>query len=134
MKVSDGEIRLAEWILKKWCCTQNPAGCRTCPHASICTAWGSEDIPEEWDIPEPLPEPLERPRIEWLRMLPDSELIKVVFGNKGISCSYCEDDDDENCYLPCYKGVLLWWHKEVTLEKFRKELYLDEPDRTMERP
>ena len=122
MKVSDAEIRLAEWTLKK-CCTQNLAGCRTCPHASRCTAWGHEAIPEEWDIPEPPPEPTKRQRIEWARMLPDKELIMAMENSMG--CSKCDDEDDPNCYQVCADGVLPWWHEVVTLERFRKDAGLN---------
>ena len=84
-----------------------------------------EAIPEEWDIPEPLPEPLERPRIEWLRMLPDSELIKVASEENGFSCSYCEDEDDENCYGTCVQGLLPWWREPVTYDHFREDVNLN---------
>ena len=97
--ISYAEVRVAEWILKK-CCTQNLEGCRTCPHASRCTAWGHEAIPEEWDIPEPPEEPAERPRIEWLRMLATKHLRSTTH--------------------------ISWWIEKVTLEQFRKDVGLDD--------
>ena len=93
-----------------------------------CPVWEHlDDIcePHYWRIPTPPPEPMARQRIEWFRILPDDELIKVVFGNKGLSCSYCEGDSDEYCGLPCHERLLPWWHKEVTLEQFRHDVNLD---------
>ena len=101
-------------------CVKN-SSCTNCQLRDICV-W--ESAPNDWEIPDPPPEPTERQRIEWARMLPDKELIKVAFGNKGLSCSYCEGDSDEYCGLPCHERLLPWWHKEVALEKFRKDVGL----------
>ena len=124
MKVSDAEIRLAEWILKK-CCTQNLEGCRTCPHSSRCTAWGHEAIPEEWDIPEPPPEPAERPRIDWLRMLPDIDAARAIIStiNDGL-CAICSIDM-HTCNGRCKDGVCSWYCKAISLEQFRKDVGME---------
>ena len=79
-------------------------------------------MPVDWDIPGPPPEPIERPRIEWARMLPDKELIMAM--NNSTGCSKCVDEYDPNCYRRCADGVLPWWHKVVTFEQFREDVGL----------
>ena len=100
-------------------CVKN-SSCTNCPLRDICV-W--ESAPNDWEIPDPPPEPTERPRIEWARMLPDKELI-MAMGN-SMDCSKCDDEDDPNCYQDCADGVLPWWHEVCTLEQFRKDVGLN---------
>ena len=97
------EVILALKILKEYCGEQSSDDCDECPLYPVCY----EDAPPmDIDIPESTPEPAKRPRIAWLRMLPDDELIKAASEN--------------------YQGVWRWWHKVVTLWQFRKDVGLDE--------
>ena len=100
-------------------CVKN-SSCTNCQLRDICV-W--ESAPNDWEIPDPPPEPTERPRIEWARMLPDKELIIAMENSMG--CSKCDDEDDPNCYQVCADGVLPWWHEVVTLEQFRKDVGLN---------
>ena len=99
-------------------CVKN-SSCTNCQLRDICV-W--ESAPNDWEIPDPPPEPTERQRIEWARMLPDKELIMAMGNSMG--CSTCDDEDDPNCYQGCADGVLPWWHEVVTLERFRKDVGL----------
>ena len=92
--------------------------CADCQLKNICDGGN----PCSWEIPEPLPEPTKRQRIEWARMLPDKELIMAMGNSMG--CSTCDDEDDPNCYQGCADGVLPWWHEVVTLERFGKDVGL----------
>ena len=94
--------------------------CDCCKIKFACSFSG---IPSTWEIPDPPPEPTERQRIEWARMLPDKELIMAMGNSMG--CSTCDDEDDPNCYQGCADGVLPWWHEVVTLEQFRKDVGLN---------
>ena len=85
-------------------CVKN-SSCTNCQLRDICV-W--ESTPNEWEIPDPPPEPTERPRIEWLIMLPDKEMVSVA----------CEMFD-------CYDGMSEWWHEVVTMEQFRKDVGLN---------
>ena len=98
-------------------CDKN-IGCTDCQLCDICY----DTCADHWKIPDPLPEPTERPRIEWARMLPDKELIMAMGNSMG--CSTCDDEDDPNCYQGCADGVLPWWHEVCTLEQFRKDVGL----------
>ena len=98
------------------CSKQNR--CNECQLYAICYGYA----PHSWLIPDPPPEPTERPRIEWARMLPDKELIMAM--EKSMDCSKCDDEDDPNCYQGCADGVLPWWHEVVTLEQFGKDVGL----------
>ena len=100
-------------------CVKN-SSCTNCQLRDICV-W--ESTPNDWNIPDPPPEPTERQRIEWARMLPDKELIMAMGNSMG--CSMCDDVDDPNCYQGCADGVLPWWHEVVTLEQFRKDVGLN---------
>ena len=100
-------------------CVKN-SSCTNCQLRDICV-W--ESAPNDWEIPDPPPEPTERPRIEWARMLPDKELIMAM--ENSMDCSKCDDEDDPNCYQGCADGVLPWWHEVVTLERFRKDVGLE---------
>ena len=99
-------------------CMSHNNNCDDCPLIHNCIL----PEPYTWDIPAPPPEPTERPRIEWLRMLPDKELIMAMGNSMG--CSKCDDEDDPNCYQGCADGVLPWWHEVVTLERFGKDVGL----------
>ena len=72
--------------------------CNNCQLCDICY----DKCPNDWDIPNPPPE---RQRIEWLRMLPDKNLINSL-DNAGFH------------RMP-------WWHEIVTLEQFRKDVGID---------
>ena len=82
--------------------------CDCCKIKFACSFSG---IPSTWEIPEPPPEPTERQRIEWLRMLPDDEMLDaVIFVYDG--------------RIDYYAGPMDWWHKVVSLEQFRKDVGL----------
>ena len=70
--------------------------CDCCKIKFACSFSG---IPSMWEIPDPPPEPTERQRIEWMRMLPDDEML-LAFDNIGFHSTS-------------------WWHEVVSLEKFR---------------
>ena len=82
--------------------------------------------PCSWEIPDPPPEPTERPRIEWLRMLPDKEMVSV----DAQRCDVCKyKNRPAACEMfDCYDGVSEWWHNAVTLEQFRKDVGLNNED------
>ena len=90
--------------------------CNKCQLCDICY----DTCPDDWNIPEPPPEPTERQRIEWARMLPDKELIMAM--GKSMDCSKCDDEYDPNCYQGCADGMSEWWHEVVSLEQFRKDV------------
>ena len=83
-------------------CMSHNNNCDDCPLVHNCI------IPEPytWKIPDPPPEPTERMRIEWLRMLPDEEMLDAV-----------------NHIGP---HSLFPWHEVVSLGQFRKDVGLDE--------
>ena len=81
-------------------CVKN-SSCISCQLRDICV-W--ESTPNDWEIPDPPPEPTERMRIEWLRMLPDKEILMAAYEARWDSDS--------------------WWHNAVTLEQFRKDVGL----------
>ena len=82
-------------------CVKN-SSCTNCQLRDICV-W--ESAPNDWEIPDPPPEPTERQRIEWLRCLPDDEMLDAV-----------------NHIGP---HSLFPWHEVVSLEQFRKDVGLD---------
>ena len=100
-------------------CVKN-SSCTNCQLRDICV-W--ESAPNDWEIPDPPPEPTERQRIEWARMLPDKEMMIAM--ENSMDCSKCDDEDDPNCYQVCADGVLPWWHEAVTLERFGKDVGLN---------
>ena len=77
--------------------------CDCCKIKFACSFSG---IPSVWEIPDPPPEPTERQRIEWMRMLPDDEMLEAV------------NHIGPHSMFP--------WHEVVSLEKFRKDVGLDE--------
>ena len=88
-------------------CVKN-SSCTNCQLRDIC---GWESAPNDWEIPDPPPEPTERPRIEWLRMLPDDEMLDaVIFVYDG--------------RIDYNAGHMDWWHEVVILERFRKDVGL----------
>lgn len=89
-------------------CVKN-SSCTNCQLRDIC---GWESAPNEWEIPEPSPEPAERPRIEWLRCLPDGEMLDaVIFVYDG--------------RIDYNAGPIDWWHETVSLEQFRKDVGME---------
>ena len=99
-------------------CVKN-SSCTNCQLRDICV-W--ESTPNDWEIPDPPPEPTERPRIEWLRMLPDKEMVSVC----AQRCDVCKYESRHGvCEMfDCYDGMSEWWHNAVTLEQFRKDVGL----------
>ena len=99
-------------------CVKN-SSCTNCQLRDIC---GWESAPNDWEIPDPPPEPTERPRIEWLRMLQDMEMVSVC----AQRCDVCKyESRDGACEMfDCYDGMSEWWHNAVTLEQFRKDVGL----------
>ena len=94
-------LLIAMQVIKDECIKHSK--CEDCP------VWEHlDDIcePHYWSIPAPPPEPTERPRIEWLRMLPDDEMLDAV------------NHIGPHSMFP--------WHEVVSLEKFRKDVGLDE--------
>ena len=80
-----------------------------CDCCKIKFACAFSGIPSTWEIPDPPPEPTERQRIEWLRMLPDGEMLDaVIFVYDG--------------RIDYNAGPIDWWHEVVTLEQFRKDV------------
>ena len=67
-------------------------------------------------------EPIERPRIEWLRILPDRERLSVC----AQRCEVCKYESRHGAceMFDCYDGMSEWWHEVVTLEQFRKDVGL----------
>ena len=110
--ISYGEVRLAEWVIKQAC--QESKFCFKCPHKDNCKVGNKEcsEFPGDWDIPTIPPEPTERPRIEWLRMLPDGEMLDaVIFVYDG--------------RIDYNAGPIDWWHEVVALEQFRKDVGME---------
>ena len=110
----DNNLLIAAQILHDEC--KKHASCDCCQMRNICDR-ADTHTPEAWIIPDPPPEPTEQQRIEWLRMLPDDEMLDAVIFvyESRIDC--------------IAGGPIDWWHKVVTLEKFRKDVGLDETDR-----
>lgn len=126
--ISYGEVRLAEWVIKQAC--QESKFCFKCPHKDNCKIGnkGSE-FPGDWDIPTIPPEPTERQRIEWLRMLPDDEILNVMdYSHFSLECADCYNSDSEGECLRksdveyCDAGHMEWWHEVVSLGQFRKDV------------
>ena len=97
------ELTLALKIIKEYCGEQSSDSCNECPLNPVCY---KELKPMCLDIPEPPPEPTDRQRIEWLRCLPDDEMLDAV-----------------NHIGP---HSLFPWHEVVSLGQFRKDVGLDE--------
>ena len=122
--ISDADVRLSEWILQKAC--KERKHCYGCPHYDNC----GMSKPDDWDVDVPPPEPTERPRIEWLCMLPYDDAIMAI--NKGYqTCGRCSHLPNGTCFTPtehehCMIGYVGWWNEVVTLELFRKDVGLDE--------
>ena len=117
------ELTLALKIIKEYCGEQSSDNCDECPLYPVCY----EDAPPmDIDIPEPTPEPLKRSRIEWLRMLPDDEMLIAMDNNiKNGDCNNCEHYfgcSGDSVGKPCNNGHMDWWHEVVTLEQFRKDV------------
>ena len=121
--ISDTEARLAEWILKQYC--KQTVSCALCACRYECpiSDFGSHMSPRQWNIPSPPPEPSKRQRIEWLRMMPDNELLKAIAYMTEDSCSHCVDRYNENC-CGCAEGLVPWWQEKITLAQFRKDAEL----------
>ena len=126
--ISYGEVRLAERVIKQAC--QESKFCFKCPHKDNCKIGNKEcsEFPGDWDIPTIPPDPTERPRIEWLRMLPDGEMAKAMDNMQNGDCSSCEYCLECSCDVdsPCNKGHMDWWHEVVSLEQFRKDVELND--------
>ena len=99
-----------------------------CDCCKIKFACSFSEIPSLWEIPDPPPEPTERQRIEWLRMLPDGEMAKAMDNMQNGYCSSCEYCLECSCDVdsPCNKGHMDWWHEVVSLEQFRKDVELND--------
>ena len=106
-------------------CVKN-SSCTNCQLRDIC---GWESAPNDWEIPDPPPEPTERQRIEWLRMLPDGEMLVAMDNNiKNGDCNNCEHYfgcSGDSVGKPCNNGHIDWWHEVVALEQFRKDAGLE---------
>lgn len=119
--ISDADVRLSEWILNHNCLNRHSCVC--CPHYDNC----NKDL-RKWKVDNPPPEPTERQRIEWLRMLPDNDAIMAI--NKGYqTCGHCNHLPNGTCFTPaehehCMIGYVGWWHDVVTLEQFREDVRL----------
>ena len=101
--------------------------CNECQLYAICYNYA----PHNWLIPDPPPEPTKRPRIEWVRMLPDKEMVSVMdYSHFSLECADCYNSDSEGECLRksdveyCDAGHMEWWHEVVTLEQFRKDVGL----------
>ena len=113
----DQNLLIAAKIMHDECA--NNIWCFNCPIEEICNL---AETPEDWKIPEPPPEPTERPRIEWLRMLPDDEMLKVMdYSHFSLECADCYNSDSEGECLRksdveyCDAGHMDWWHEVVSL-------------------
>ena len=119
------EVTLALKIIKEYCGEQSSDSCNECPLYPVCS---KKLEPMYLDIPEPTPEPLERSRIEWLRMLPNDEMLIAMDNNiKNGDCNNCEHYfgcSGDSVGKPCNNGHIDWWHEVVSLEKFRKDVGL----------
>ena len=96
----DPNLLIAMQVIKDEC--KKHGKCEDCP------VWEHlDDIcePHYWSIPAPPPEPTERPRIEWLLMLPDKEILMAAYEARWNSDR--------------------WWHNAVTLKQFRKDVGLE---------
>ena len=105
----DPNLPIALSIIRDECWRQSC--CRECPLQDNCIN-PDNLMPRRWTIPEPPPEPTERQRIEWLRCLPDEEMLDAT-----IFVYVRRVDWNAN--------QIAWWHEVVTLEKFQKEVGLN---------
>lgn len=97
--------------------------CRECPLQDKCIINPDGLVPRCWTIPEPPPEPTERQRIEWLRMLPDDEMLIAI--EPFLKCANCQWHGVDCCNnddMTCNNGHMKWWHEVVSLEQFRKDV------------
>ena len=124
--ISDADVRLSEWILNHNCLNRHSCVC--CPHYDNC----NKDL-RKWKVDNPPPEPTERQRIEWLRMLPDDEILNVMdYSHFSLECADCYNSDSEGECLRksdveyCDAGHMDWWHEVVSLEQFRKDVKLND--------
>ena len=116
-------LLIAMQVIKDECIKHSK--CEDCP------VWEHlDDIcePHYWSIPAPPPEPTERPRIEWLIMLPDKEMVSVC----AQRCEVCKYESRHGtCEMfDCYDGMSEWWHEVVSLEQFRKDVGLNNETNT----
>ena len=119
-------LLIAMQVIKDECIKHSK--CEDCP------VWEHlDDIcePHYWSIPAPPPEPTERQRIEWLRMLPDMEMLNVMdYSHFSLECADCYNSDSEGECLRksdveyCDVGHMEWWREVVTLEQFGKDVGL----------
>lgn len=117
----DSNLMIAAKLIHDECYKYKEKECDECPMDAICNC----NIPDDWKIPDQPPEPTERQRIEWLRMLPDKEMMMaIVEKNEILSCKDC--DICPNCSgNECNVGHMHWWYETVSLEQFRKDVGLD---------
>lgn len=121
--ISNEEVRLAEWVIKQACKDGSMChSCEICAHYELCHIQGHDEAPSDWDNPTPPPEPTERPRIEWLRMLPNDDLIDAQTISQCNECTYTHKEciSGRNCKT----GIRDWWHEVVSLEQFREDVGL----------
>ena len=105
----DTNLLIALSIIRDECWRQSR--CRECPLQDNCIN-PDNLMPRRWTIPDPPPEPAERQRIEWLRCLPDGEMLDaVIFVYDG--------------RIDYNAGPIDWWHEAVNLEQFRKDVGLE---------
>ena len=121
----DPNLLIAAKLIHDECHACNYLSCVGCKLRKICR----ENRPEYWKIPDPPPEPTERPRIEWLRMLPDGEMLIAI--QPYFECHGCRweyENCSKNNKFTCGNGHVNWWHEVVSLEQFRKDVGLNETD------
>lgn len=126
----DPNLLIALSIIRDECWRKS--SCRECPLQDNCIN-PDNLMPRRWTIPEPPPEPTERQRIEWLRMLPDMEMLNVMdYSHFSLECADCYNSDSEGECLRksdveyCNAGHMEWWHEVVSLEQFRNDVGMDE--------
>ena len=127
----DANLLIAAKIVHDECAKNVDKSFDTCCGCRLRKICGTANTPDEWNIPNQLPEPTERPRIEWLRMLPDNEMLNVMdYSHFSLECADCYNSDSEGECLRksdveyCDVGHMEWWREVVTLEQFRKDVGL----------
>ena len=118
----DPNLPIALSIIRDECWRQS--SCRECPLQDNCIN-PDNLMPRRWTIPDPPPEPAERQRIEWLRCLPDEEMLLSI--EPFFKCADCQWHGVDCCSsdkFTCNTGHMDWWHEATTLEQFRKDVVL----------
>lgn len=102
------ELPIAMSIIQQYCMEHfNDGRCTGCKMAAEYVK--DCQIPMDWEIPTPPPEPKERRRIDWIRIMSDDDMLDAMF---------------IAMYDGAYRTPDDWWFQKVPLEQLQREVGL----------